>query len=608
MEGVPPITVELKKALVPYQALGVSGFRGWHSQKRAPIVTTGVKGTTQLHLVDVPLGKRAVLTRFGQKVESGAFQPKGGPLLLFASDLNGNEDYQLYALRYAEAAAQPVMLTDGLSKNLHARWSHDGKWVAYSSARRTSEGTELRVVNPLNPAETRVLLSGAVGWEPGDWSADDRQLVVNRGTGGLSLVDTQTGVEKRLTPSVKGVKYEQPRFLPGQNAVVAISNEGSDLKRPVKIDLETLKRTTLAAHVATEVEAFEVSPNGKWLAFVTNEYGFGRLRVWDLALRKELPLPKIPGDIVSGLQWHPERSELGFSVNSAQSPADAYSLEVETGMVTRWTERLRKSTLQEPFAEAELLRVKSADEVVVSGLLYRPDARKFPGKRPVIMIFHGGPWMQSRPGFLGTMNYYVNQLGIALLYPNVRGSGGFGKKFEQLDNAAGRESSMQDVAALGEWVSRDARLDGKRMGVMGGSYGGYMTLMCLVRFPALFRCGVESSGISNLLTFLEMSPQRMRNGYRTEYGDERKEEDRQMLAKLSPARQADQIRAPLMIIHGKNDPRVLLGEAQQIREALRASGARVWYVEAADEGHGFSKGVNRDFEQLARVRFFQEML
>ena len=259
------------------------------------------------------------------------------------------------------------------------------------------------------------------------------------------------------------------------------------------------------------------------------------------------------------------------------------------------------------FAEAQTIRWPSFDGRAISGFLFAPPAR-FTGKRPVIIDIHGGPEGQSRPWFQGRNNYWLNELGIALILPNVRGSSGYGKTFLTLDDGYRREDSYQDIAALLDWIRTDPRLDADRVLVTGGSYGGHMTLAVATNYPERICCAIDVVGISNLVTFLERTEAYRRDLRRVEYGDERDPKMREFLQRIAPLNKAGDIRKPLFVVQGRNDPRVPHTEATQMVETARLNGTPVWFLMANDEGHGFAKRKNRDFDFYARVLFVREFL
>ena len=268
--------------------------------------------------------------------------------------------------------------------------------------------------------------------------------------------------------------------------------------------------------------------------------------------------------------------------------------------------RLRASTYRE-FAEPKLIRWKSFDGLSISGLIYSPP-EKFKGKRPVIISIHGGPESQSRAGFIGRSNYFVNELGIAIIYPNVRGSSGFGKTFLKLDNGKKREDSVKDIGALLDWIRQQPDLDASKVVVTGGSYGGYMALAVASLYSDRIAGAISSVGISNFVSFLQNTESYRRDLRRAEYGDEREADMRKFLEEISPLTRVDKIKKPLFVIQGRNDPRVPYTEAEQIVNSLKKRKAAVWFLMANDEGHGFAKKNNADFSFHAQVKFMEQTL
>ena len=285
-----------------------------------------------------------------------------------------------------------------------------------------------------------------------------------------------------------------------------------------------------------------------------------------------------------------------------------FSLDVETGNVARWTQHAAVNGVKRPFSEAEPIAWKSFDGLAISGFIHRPSSKEFSGKRPVIISIHGGPESQARPGFRGRSNYWINERGYAMIYPNVRGSSGFGKRFLEADNAKKREDSVKDIGALLDWVQTQPDLDASRVAVMGGSYGGYMVLATSMMYSNRLAAASNSVGISHFVSFLENTETYRRDLRRSEYGDERDPDMRKFLESISPLTHADKIKLPLMVSHGKNDPRVPYTEAEQIVKKVRANGSPVWYLLAEDEGHGFAKKANADFQFATMTTFYDRYL
>src|SRR5205085_1067135 len=280
------------------------------------------------------------------------------------------------------------------------------------------------------------------------------------------------------------------------------------------IDLASKRFTFLTEHINWNVEQFAVSPEGATIALVTNENGISRLRLLDTKTQKEKLVAKLPVGVISNIRWRNDMPELGFVFESARSPADVYSLDVRSGKIERWTFSEAGSVNIEQLAEPELISWKSFDGRIISGFLYRPPAR-FTGERPVIVDIHGGPELQARPGFLGERdNYFMNELGIALIFPNIRGSSGLGKTFLNLDNGLLREDAYKDVGALLNWIKTGPDLDADRIMVSGVSYGAGVTLAVDTRYNDLIRCSWAGAPTSNIFSLLRARPDR-----RSEYGD-----------------------------------------------------------------------------------------
>lgn len=318
-------------------------------------------------------------------------------------------------------------------------------------------------------------------------------------------------------------------------------------------------------------------------------------------------MPNLPPGSVDGPRWHRNSRDVAFELTSARSAEDVYSLDVVTGRVDRWTSSETGGLVTDQFPQPELVRWKSFDGRIISGYLYRPPAR-FTGRRPVVVNIHGGPEGQFRPQFLGRVNYYLNEMGVALLFPNIRGSSGYGKTFLGMDNGFRREDSYKDIGTLLDWIGQEPGLDGSRIMVTGGSYGGHMTLAISTFYADKIRCAVDVVGPSSLRTFLENTETFRRDLRRVEYGDERDPKMREFLDRIAPLNNASKITQPLFIIQGKNDPRVPLSESEQMVVTLKKQGTPLWYLMAKDEGHGFAKKQNADFQFYSTVLFMKEFL
>jgi len=612
VDGIPEIPAELKADVGRYLEFRSAVFNSWHPEKREMLITTRFADATQLHHVKMPGGDRRQLTFLPEPVAGGWFRPKSGEFIVFLQDVGGGEFYQLY--RFEPDSGKITLLTDGKSRNTGASWAESGKWIAHTSTKRNGKDNDIYIMDPTKPESSRMVLQvEGGGWGVHDWSPDEKTLLVGEyisiNESRIYLADIDKGTKELVTPKTdEKISYSQAQFAKDGKSVFVATDKDSEFQRLQRFDLDTRKFTVLTKDIPWDLDEFALSKDGRTIAFITNEDGVGVLHLMDARSGKELKVPKLPLGIPANLSWHDNSRDLAFNMISARSSTDVYSLDLKTGKVERWTESETGGLNPSTFVEPQLVKLKSFDGTPISAFVYRPDPQKFPGKRPVILSIHGGPESQSRPGFQARNNYYLNELGVGIVYPNDRRSSGYGKTFLTLDNGFKREDSVKDIGAIIEWVQKDPAFDSKKLAVMGGSYGGYMVLASLTHFPEQIKCGVDVVGISNFLTFLKNTQDYRRDLRRAEYGDERDEKMREFLEKISPTTNVKKIKSPLFVVQGKNDPRVPVTESEQMVKAIRDHGQTVWYLMAKDEGHGFSKKKNNDFQFLATILFFKEHL
>jgi dipeptidyl aminopeptidase/acylaminoacyl peptidase len=578
------------------------------------LIATALGNTAQLHLVKFPGGARTQLTFFEDRPTRGvSYQPTRGDYFIFSKDTGGDQKYQNY--RYDFATGQITLLTDGKSKNGVGVWSHRGDRIAYSSTRRNGTDVDLYVMDPLDPKSDRLLaqLQGG-GWEPLDWSPDDSTILalqqISITESYLWLIDAASSEKTLFTPKIGTalVAYDDAHFSTDGKSIFAITDRDSDFRRLARIDVATRRHAFLTARIPWDISEAQLSSDGKTVAVVSNEAGKTTLHVLDAESGREKPLPdNFPPGYVIDLHWHRNGRDLGFSLDSARSSDDAYSLDTKTGKLQRWTFSELGGLHTEAFVEPRVIEWKSFDDRMISGILYQPPKR-FAGKRPVIIDVHGGPENQFQPYFLGKENFFMNELGVALLYPNIRGSSGFGKRFVSLDNGLLRENAYKDIGSLLDWIATQPDLDASRVMVTGASYGGNVALVTAMQYPDRIRCAIDIYGPSNLVTFLERTAPYRRDLRRVEYGDERDPEVRQLLESVAPLNNAASITKPLFVIQGENDPVVPRSESDQIVSAVRKNGTPVWYFVASGEGHGFSRKSNIDYRFYATVMFVKAFL
>ena len=619
-DGIPPIPKPLAEDVDRYTEFRAAWLLDWHPAERQMLVATRFADTVQVHRVKFPGGARTQLTFFPEPVDGATYPPKadtaqGAKFFVFAKDIGGNEFNQNF--RYDLATGAVTLLTDGKSRNSSGEWSKDGSRLAYTSTRRNGRDTDVYVMDPADPKTDRLLtqVEGG-GWGPLDWSPDGRRIIlgeyVSVNESYLWLLDARTGEKSPITPRKTAggerIAYGGGQFSADGRGVYVTTDKGSEFQRLAYIDLATGEHTFLMPDAKWDVEEFDLSPDGRTIAYALNEDGIGTLHLFDTGSRKELPRPELPVGVVGSLKWHPNSNDLGFVLSAYNSTSDVYSLDRRTNKVERWTESETGGLNPATFSKPELIRWPSFDGRTISGFMHLPSKEKFPGKRPVVISIHGGPESQYRPSFMGRWNYYLNELGVAVISPNVRGSAGYGKSFLQLDNAEKREDSVKDIGALLDWVKTRPELDPERVMVTGVSYGGYMTLAVATNYNDRIRCSVDVVGISNFITFLERTEAYRRDLRRAEYGDERDTKMRAVMERIAPVNNAHRITKPMFIVQGKNDPRVPLFEAEQMVATLKKNGTPVWYLMARDEGHGFAKKRNADFQFYATVLFVKEHL
>jgi dipeptidyl aminopeptidase/acylaminoacyl peptidase len=613
-DGLPAIPKELAARVAAYTESRGATFEAWHPVRREMLIGTRFADVAQVHRVKFPGGARTQLTFYPERTGGARFRPHTGDGFVFNKDVGGGEWYQLFWRD--EKTGKTTMFTDGTSRNTGGDFSHSGKWLAYQSTRRNGRDNDIYVVDPADATtERKVLEVSGGGWVVVDWSPDDRTLLVGEyvsvNESRYWLVDAATGAKTLATPEAKEmVAWGRAVFAKDGKSIYATTDSGSEFHRLVSLDLASKKVTVLTPGVAWDVSSLSLSEDGARLAYVVNEGGAETLHVLETAARKEVALPKIPAGTIGAVRFHENGRDLAFTLASARSASDVYSVDVMAGpfgKVERWTESEIGGLDPGSLAEPESISWKSFDGRTITGFLYRPPA-SFAGPRPVIVNIHGGPEAQYQPGFLGRSNFFMNELGVVLIFPNVRGSSGFGKTFLTLDNADKREDSVKDIGALLDWIAAQPSLDRSRVMVTGGSYGGYMTLASMTHYNDRFRCAVDVVGISNWVRFLEHTEAYRRDLRRAEYGDERDPKMREFLQKISPLTSAGNITKPMFIVQGRNDPRVPYTEAEQMVAAIKKNGGPVWYLLAKDEGHGFSKKKNQDFQFLATLKFVEDNL
>ena len=610
LDGTPEIPAALVERLRQYVNTRSAGLRSMTDDGSAVLVTTRFGQTAQLHLVSTPGGARRQLSFNDEPIRGAGFVPGSPRAVLYWSDVGGAEVYQIFRLDLD--TGRTTRLTDGRSRHLGYLSSHDGSRIAYTNNARNGRDMDLYIADGRTAESESRLLEREGHWYPIDFSHDGRKLLIGHyvsiNDSRIWEVDLETRELTRLTPEEPTASYRAALYSHDDSSIYVTTDREGEFIELYETTLEGEERqwSSLTRSIPWNIEEVALSHDGTTLALTANEDGYNVLRLLDTRTNELRDLPTaLPRGLIGDIQFAREANVLGFSMSGATRTDDAYTLDLDTGELSRWTESEMGGLNPDSFIEPTLFRYETHDDREIPCFYYRPVGE---GPFPVLVYIHGGPEGQAQPWFSALTQYLAVESGIAVLVPNVRGSDGYGKSYLLLDNGMRREDSVRDIGALLDWVEEQDELDDERMAVYGGSYGGYMVLSSLMHFGDRLVAGVDYVGISNFVTFLENTREYRRDLRRQEYGDERDPEMRRHLQSISPTNNVERIRSSLLVIHGANDPRVPLSEAEQLMSAVRANGNDVWYLMARNEGHGFRKKENRDLFYQLTILFLEQNL
>jgi dipeptidyl aminopeptidase/acylaminoacyl peptidase len=614
LDGIPEIPQRIVERTNQYQNVRGATFADW-APDGGVLIRTRFAESDQLHHVSAPGGARRQLTFFAEPVDGGSFG-HSADWLLFNRDAGGNEYAQIF--RFDLRRGRETLLTDGRSQNGTPVWSNAQDRVAWRSTARNAKDHDVWVMDPLRPEEKRVVFEAEGYWAPLDWSPDDRRLLVLHSVSAtvshLWVVDVASGAKTPVGTHepVDGVPiyYEAAVFDASGDGVYFVSDERSENRTLRWSRIGSTEQTSITADIPWDVHSLAASRDRSRIAFTVNEGGRYAAYVMKTRGRKPERLD-LPAGIVTGLSFDPEGRRLALSLESPVSPKDVYTVDLKRGDVTRWTTAEVGGLDPAEFVPSELVHVPTFDgeadgrRRMIPAFVYKPRGQ---GPFPVVIRIHGGPESQAEAWFSYTSQYEVAELGCVVIYPNVRGSSGYGKSYLKLDDGFLREDSVKDIGALLDWIAEQPDLDETRVGVTGGSYGGYMALAVLMHYGDRIRAGIDQVGISNFVTFLTNTAEYRRDLRRVEYGDERDPAMNEFLQRISPTSNVGRIDSPLFVVQGANDPRVPASEAEQIVAAVRKNGNPAWYMLAKDEGHGFAKKTNSDWMLWAQALFWETYL
>lgn len=610
MEGVPPPDVQLAARLSRYQHSRQANFLDWLPQGGL-LISTRFDEQPQVHRVAGAGADREQLTFVSESVlEARALGGKGA--FVFLAEGPGH----LVQVYYCAGTPGSVkLLTPGRATHEGLVPSHDGRYVAFAGNERAAAERDVYVADVNSTVAPKLLTALPGVWQPLDWSADDQRLLVLKTVSAtqsaLYVAEISSGALTPLVTAPAAVHRSQvraARFAPDGKGIYLISDEAGEQLQLRYFDLASHQERAVSPQLSWDVEDFDVSSDGRHVAYVVNDDGISRLLMQDTVSHLDLSLPAIPQGTISHVKFDAAGRRLAFTLETAQQPRDVYVYTLGQPALERWTHSETGPIDAARLVSAELVHYPTWDRVggrarTLSAYLYRPQGN---GPFPVLIALHGGPQEQARPGWDPFYQFLVNELGYAVIAPNVRGSGGYGRSFAALDDGMLRQDAVRDVGSLLVWLGLQPIFDRQHIAVMGDAYGGYMALASLASYSDRLCGGIDVLGINNFVTYLGAQPENLREQGRAEFGDERDPRVRAFLERISPLHNVTQIRQPVLMVQGVSDPKVP-GEAQQMAWRLRSRGDEVWYVAAKDEG-AWARSGGRDAYLGTAALFLRRLL
>ncbi|ADD06098.1 peptidase S9 family protein [Natrialba magadii ATCC 43099] len=562
-------------------------------------------GTPQVWTLTGPREWPEQRTFADERVTFASWSPER-PELIFGMDEGGNERAQLFRLDAETGTIENVTAMPD-AKHRWGGWSHDGDQFAFTSNRRDEAVFDVYVQDRDETGDEAALVYEGDGWlSLSGWSPDDSRLLVSQAYSNFDQdlyvldLEAEKPTLEHLTPHEGDVRYQSASWAPDGEGIYLVTDHGdTDTLYLAYLDLES---GALESVVADEwnVDGIALDDETGRFVYSQNVEGYTELTVGEFDTDaptefEEFPEPDLPGGVSGGVSFDPDAERFALSTTGDTVNTNVFVVDIETGEAERWTSAPTAGIPRETFDESELVHIESFDGLEVPGFLTLPDGENEAGAgsddgAPVIVDIHGGPESQRRPSFSSVKQYFLDR-GYGYFEPNVRGSAGYGADYAALDDVEKRMDSVTDIKACVEWLQNHPAVDPDRIVAKGGSYGGFMVLASLTEYPDLWAAGIDIVGIANFVTFLENTGDWRRELREAEYGS--LAEDREFLEEISPINNVEQIEAPLFVLHGENDPRVPVGEAEQIAEEAAEQGVPVRKLLFDDEGHGFSKLENR---------------
>ncbi|MBC7446445.1 MAG: S9 family peptidase, partial [Hymenobacteraceae bacterium] len=591
VSGVPALPADLMARVDQYQNVRAAAVADWDRDGKGLFITTRFGEVPQIHYVAAPGADRQQITFFKEPLTEAAVAPdKSQNGFVFSRDVGGDENFQLYFFDLGTRQAR--LLTDGKSRNIFQGWNRAGSQLAFMGNQRNGADLDLYLLDARPDAQpVRVAELQGGGWGVSAWSDDSKQMIVGnyKSANDVELYRFDVASYKlvRLHPTKEPVAYGGVGFAKDGKGVYWISDEGTEFQTLRYFDFASQQQTPLTTAIPWDIQTIQLSRDGARLVFAANEGGYSKLYTLDTKTRQVQPVTNIPPGVIGDVILNEDGRRVALSISQPTAGSDVYVADLTDHTLTRWTTSELGGLNPASFVVPELVQYPTFDKAdgktrLIPAFVYRP--KNAPGKTPVLISIHGGPEGQSLPTFSAFINLLVNELGVAVVVPNVRGSTGYGKTYLKLDNGPKREESVQDIGALLDWVGRQPGFDASRVGVYGGSYGGYMSLATMTTYNARMRCHIDLFGISNFVTFLKNTSSYRADLRRVEYGDERDPAMLKAFETISPINKIQNITKPMLVYQGKNDPRVPLSESEQMVAGLKKQGTTVWYIMAKDEG------------------------
>ena len=601
-----------KSASTLKQMLTSAQFAAWYPPERRMLIYASSRLAPQPHILSEPAGQPEKLTSLPGMPWYIHFHPDANErYFVFCMDPNGNESYQLYRFDLSDRTYH--QFTDSSSTNRPGYFNHQGDSFAYISSRSLGHETDIHIIDPAHPESDKIIYQAKRDLRVGDWSPAGNQLLVSEliseDEKRLHILDVETGEMKDLFPNeTSKVTYDLGIWSKDGKSIYFVSDKDSDFLTLRCLDLSTGNVHPLTAHIRWNIEECVQSPDGNYLALTINEDAISTLYILDTKTEKTWKLDDLPFGFVQEIAFHPQRNEIGFTHFDSEARASIYSYDVDSNKPSRWLHK--ESEGVDKLPPAKVIHYPTFDKVndeprMIPAIVFAASPN-FEGPRPVWIVLHGGPQDQIHPISPPPFNP-IRKEGITVIAPNFRGSSGYGKTFLALDNGYLREGAVKDIGALLDWISTQSDLDSHRVAVGGGSYGGYLALASLVYYGDRLRCGIDLFGISNFVTWLE-NREEGQDWLRSEFGDERDPEVRAFLESISPENKTDKIKVPLLVFQGKNDRSVPISQSRQIVDKVRGQGGEVWYIEAANEGHGMIRPENAAYVNVATFAFLRKHL